>query len=73
MGRRPYLRPAPGAADLLGRAVHEIVRDFPEALEVLRSHGVDPAASGGRRLGDLPDGEDLARALVRSTAWRPER
>jgi hypothetical protein len=72
MGRRPYVEPAPELGDLLDRAVHEIVRDFPEALSTFRARGVDVAAVGGRRLAELPQAEDLARAIARASAWRPD-
>jgi hypothetical protein len=70
MGRHPHLEPAPEPKDLLERAVHEIVRDFPEALSTLRARGIDVATAGGRLLAQLPGAEDLARSLARSSAWR---
>lgn|GEM_PF-437196 len=73
LGRRPFLEPAPASTELLDRAVHEIARDFPEALSTFRKLGIDMARVGGKRLAELPGSEELADALVRCSAWRPPR
>ncbi|HZD04960.1 MAG TPA: hypothetical protein VE173_08575 [Longimicrobiales bacterium] len=57
---------------LAARTLHEVVRDFPETLAALRAGGLDVAALGGRRLGDLEGGEELAATAAAAAAWRPE-
>lgn len=71
VGRRPRLNPAPDVSGLRERPVHEIVRDFPEALWLLRSEGVDVAAVGGAPLGSLDGSQALARLIVLAGSWRP--
>lgn len=71
MGRRLQPRPAPDAAELRSLTVHEVVRDYPETLAVLRRLGMDVRAVGGRRLEDLPDGSGAVDALLDATGWRP--
>lgn len=71
MGRRFRLRPAPGPDDLTDRALHEVVRDYPETLAALRAVGVAVAREGGRRLDEVGEGSRPVEAVRAATAWRP--
>ncbi len=74
---RPYFPPAPDSSGELVRLTpHEIVRRYPEALRVVRRHGVDLQERGARPLREVVEelGEEAGRLLVRETGraleWR---
>lgn len=72
----PRLRPLapPDRVELASRPLHLLVRDWPETLAVLREHGVDVAAQGGRPPSELrPENDTLIQALEQATAWRASR
>lgn len=64
-------RPAPTREHLLVTSLHEVVRDFPETLTVLRLGGGDPRVHGGRLLSRMDGWEELLSLLVDATRWRP--
>lgn len=72
----PRSRPlaAPDEATLRSRPLHEIVRDWPETLAVLRRLDVEPAAAA-RPLADAGsrDADAAVEALLTATAWRGQR
>lgn len=50
---------------------HVVVRDYPETLQVFRSHNVDLKCDGGLAVGSLPGAaEGLLAALADAIAWR---
>ena len=51
--------------------VHEVLRDYPEVLEVLRGKEIDPRETGTQTLDEVRilSPEDL-RDLARAVAWR---
>lgn len=78
--RRRFPLPPP-RSELLGLELHEMVRDFPETLTVLRGHGVDLRSLGTRPLAEVADlvgsdgpgaaeGEALVDDLLASVSWR---
>lgn len=72
MGRRLRLKPAPDPHDLGSRTVHEVIRDYPEALVALRRARVDVAREGGRPLRELGREDEVMAAILEATAWRPD-
>lgn len=72
MGRKLSLRPGPEPDDLGTRSIHEVIRDYPEALVALRRADVDVAAEGGRRLGELGRGDEVIAVILAATSWRPD-
>ena len=64
-------RPAPTREYLLVTPLHNIVRDFPETLPVLRDSGGDPRVHGGRLLPGVDGWELLLSLLLAATRWRP--
>lgn len=72
MARRLRLKPAPGPEALRRQTVHEVVRDYPEALVALRRAGGDAATDGGRPVGEVSDAEEVVAAILAATAWRPD-
>ena len=64
-------RPAPTRDYLLVTPLHNIVRDFPETLAVLRGSGGDPRVHGGSLLLQVDGWEPLLSLLLSSTRWRP--
>jgi len=56
---------------LLVTSLHEVVRDFPETLAVLRVGGGDPRVHGGGLLSRVDGWEALLSLLVDATRWRP--
>jgi len=69
---RPRLATPRTRAQLAATPCNVVVRDYPEALTVFRSHGVDLARVGGLPVGDLVSGESapLLDALEERIAWR---
>lgn len=62
---------APAPPDLQDLPLHVLVRDFPEALAVLRRFGVDVRAQGAEPLAAAgADAAALYNALRQATAWR---
>jgi hypothetical protein len=68
---RARFRPRPTREDLLARPLHAIARDFPEALEEFRAHGVSLQIAGGQTLAAVGDEDLLLDDLEAATAWRP--
>jgi hypothetical protein len=68
---RARFRPRPTREDLLESPLHAIARDFPEALEEFRAHGVSLETAGGEMLPTVSDGDFLLEDLEAATAWRP--
>jgi len=65
--------PPPEPDELRHLLIHEIVRVWPETLDVLEAYGITPAASGGECLASVLDDETrLVEALEVITAWRRE-
>lgn len=64
--------PRPSREDLLTLTLQVIVRDFPETLDAIRSHGVLPEEFGDRTLRDIIGANELLDGLEASTRWRPE-
>ena len=68
----------PGDREIRGRTPHEIVRDFPETLSVLRSRGLKLPEAGGRALKDVldevapDDPESVVRELLDAVGWRED-
>ncbi|MGH7474765.1 MAG: hypothetical protein ACRELD_00605 [Longimicrobiales bacterium] len=66
------LKPA-DAATLRERPLHLVIRDQPEALAVLRAHGVDTAGAGAEPLPAVLNGPELERViddLLQASDWR---
>ncbi len=68
--RFPFL-PRPSREELASAPLHAIVRDYPETLEDLLFHGVEPAEHADRLIDDFEDRERILDDLEVSTAWRP--
>jgi hypothetical protein len=68
---RVRLLPPPSRAQLMERALHVIIRDYPESLEVLREHFVPIAGVGDRSLSEIEGGDAVIDGLVERMAWRP--
>jgi len=62
----------PDAVALAGLPLHVVVRDFPEALAVLRGFGLELPESGGESLAAGAGAQAAAvyEALCQATAWR---
>lgn len=59
------------ATNLRSVLAHVVVRDYPETLQVFRSHNVDLRRDGGLAVGSIPGAsEGLLVALADAIAWR---
>jgi hypothetical protein len=51
--------------------VHEVVRDWPETLELFQESGISLVTEGGTNLGEVSAGEEsLVEKILSATAWR---
>lgn len=66
--RRPLA--APDRERLASLPLDVLVRDYPEALGVLRGHGIDPARDGLEPLDSQAGAAPALAALLEATRWR---
>jgi hypothetical protein len=64
-------RPVPTREYLLVTPLHNIVRNFPETLAVLRGSSGDPRVHGGKLLSQVEGWEPLLYLLLDAARWRP--
>ena len=65
-------RPPPPRHEVGGLALHELVRDFPEVLPLLREFEVPLKEVGGEAVSRhiIPQEEDRWNRVVETMAWR---
>ncbi len=69
---RPRVAAPPEPDEVAERAIHALIRDYPEALGALDAIGVDARESGGRSPGELGLEAAVRRALATRLSWREQ-
>ena len=63
--------PLPSREEIRFLRVHELLRDYPEALPFLEGRGIDPRRDGGKTLAQLlPPSELWWSELTSELRWR---
>lgn len=70
---RPDLPSPPSRERLAAARLHELIRDFPEVLALVRELGLDPGEAGGRPLPEsVHDPDGALDRIARVLSWRAE-